>query len=91
MLRFLSGTALLGAAYMLGRLTPPSEVLYAHQTAELARIERQTAIADALAPFDVVTSALLRFVPLVAIGVLLAWVLGVLAIDLVNRMAAARD
>jgi hypothetical protein len=91
MLRFLSGTALLGAAYMLGRVTPPTDLLNAHQQAEIARIERHTAIADALAPFDIVTSALLRFVPLVALGVLLVWVIGLMVIDLVNRMAAARD
>jgi hypothetical protein len=87
----ITAAVLLGAAYLLGRVTPPSELQQAHTSAAIASIERQTAIDAAVAPFDVVTSSLLRLVPLVCIVMVLAWAAGLLWLDLDNAAAARRE
>jgi hypothetical protein len=82
---------LLCAAYLIGRVNPPNELQQAHTHAEIASIERQTAIQAALAPIDVAYGSLWRLVPLAAVVALLVWACGLLWVDLVNTWAGRRE
>jgi hypothetical protein len=75
---------LIGAAYILGRVTPPSELQQAHTQAAITNIERQTAIDAAVTPFEVVTASLLSLVPVAVAVIIIVWAAGLLWIDLTN-------
>jgi hypothetical protein len=90
-LRYLTLAVVLCAAYLIGRAAEPAELQLAYQRAEIAQIERQTAVETALVPIDVAYGALWRLLPLAGCTFIGVWSAGLLWVDLVNTWAGRRE